>query len=286
MKIIKGEFNSTLINRTGGFSRTDVLVILAVILGLAFLLVKTVGQQSDSVKSTNCLENLKQISTALAAYSNDSNQKLPFASMQPRPGTPTTWDMLIATSLRVELRGDQLDMPPPPYGRLLKCPEDTISAAAIQQVNIPARRSYAMPAHRMNRPNWPPSEYNATGVGLGWSQNRKKGNASYAYLESVSTLPAISMDMITEPDKTILITEQAQADNYIGKSKRATIKSTLEHVDSTVLPSGSYHGGRINYLMVDGHVENLKPEETVGPEGEVSDAADTHFGMWTILSGD
>lgn len=269
-----------------GFSRTDVLAILAVVLGLALLLMKTRSRHSAEVKSTSCMENLKQISAAMTAYAADSNQKLPFAFMQPKPGTPTTWDTLIATSLRVALRGDRLDMPPPPHGRVLKCPDDSISAAAVEQANAPARRSYSMTAHKMNRPNWPPSEHNATGVGLGWSQNRAKGNASYAYLQSVATLPAVKMDMIFEPDKTILITEQAQADNYVGKSKRATIDSTMEHVDTTILPMGSYHGGRINYLMLDGHVETLKPEETVGKEGEVSDSADTHFGMWTILARD
>lgn len=269
-----------------GFTRTDVLAILAVVFGLAFLLMKTRARQSDEVKSTSCMENLKQISVAMAAYSADSNQKLPFAFMQPKPGTPTTWDTLIATPLRVALRGDRLDLPPPPHGRVLKCPDDLISAAAVEQANAPARRSYSMTAHKMNRPNWPLSERNATGIGLGWSQYRNKGNASYVYLESLATLPSIKMDMIFEPANTILITEQAQADNYLGKSKRATIAATMEHVDTTVLPMGSYHGGRINYLMVDGHVETLKPEETVGKEGEVSDSADTHFGMWTILAGD
>lgn len=269
-----------------GFSRVDVLAVMAVVVGLIFLLVKVRGGRHREVRRMSCQENLKQISVAMAAYSAGNNQKLPFAFMQPRPGAPTTWDTLIATSLRVALRCDRLDMPPPPHGSVLKCPEDSVSEAVIDQANARLRRSYAMTAHKMNRPNWPPSERNATGVGLSWSQSRKRGNSSYSYLATVSDLPAVTLGMIFEADATILMTEHAHADNFVGRSKRASIISTMEHVDATVLPMNAFHRGRINYLMVDGHVELLDPEETVGVEGEVSDASETHFGMWTIVAGD
>jgi len=143
-----------------------------------------------------------------------------------------------------------------------------------------------MTAHRMNRPNWPPSPDNATGVGLGWSAYRKRGNSSYAAIDTEAPLPAISLNMILEPSGTILVTEQINADNLLAKPRLSTIDSTMAHVDDTYLSVDSVHGGRCNYLMVDGHVVSLEPSATVGGEGEVSDSAETHFGMWTIAAGD
>jgi prepilin-type processing-associated H-X9-DG protein len=40
-------------------------------------------------------------------------------------------------------------------------------------------------------------------------------------------------------------------------------------------------GGKFHYLFVDGHVELLQPEDTVG-SGSLTSAK----GMWTITSGD
>ncbi len=274
--------------RTGrqGFNRTELLAAIAVLMGLAVLWANTGHKRSTATREISCLGNLKQIGAAISVYSGENRGKLPFAFMQPKPGAPVTWDRQISTALRVALRGESLDAPPPPVGLALRCPEDTISASTVATENPPARRSYSMTEHKMNRPNWPPSEYNTTGVGLFWSAYRKKGNSSYAYLETAPRLPAVSMDMILDGAGTIVVTEQATAENHAGKPKFSTVRSTIEQVDETVLPANSYHGGKINYLMADGHVELLQRKATVGPEGEVSDSADTHFGMWTIAAGD
>jgi len=270
----------------GAFTRTELLAVTVVILAIAFIWAPKNDAGARAVRQTACLENLKQIGAALAVYSGDNRDKLPYAAIQPRQGMPTTWDRLISTPLRVALRGNNLSAPPPPSGRVLRCPKDSIEPVSVDPENVPGRRSYAMTAHKMNRSNWPPSEYNSTGVGLFWSAYRKRGNSSLASIEGAPTLPAVTRDMIHDQAATIVITEQAHEENFLNRPKFSTVKATLEHVDETILPLDSLHDGKINYLMADGHAELLAPEDTVGPEGDVSDAADTHFGMWTIVSGD
>lgn len=277
--LVRGRVNTA-------FTRTELLAVVALIMGLVTLWVMSRPERTAVIWEANCVGNLKEIGAALTVYSEESNQKLPFAFMQPKPGMPVTWDGLISTTLRVAMRGEYLDGPPPPVGLALRCPNDGIDAVSVDASSSSVRRSYSMTEHKMNRANWPPSEYNSTGVGLFWSAYRKRGNASYAALEGASTLPAVTLDMIQERARTILVTEQANAGNLVGRPKLATVKSTVAQVDETILPLSALHGGEINYLMADGHVESLEPDETVGLEGEISDSADTHFGMWTIVAGD
>ena len=268
------------------FTRTELLAVVTIMLTIVFFWGRRGDANARVIRTAVCMENLKQIGSALRVYSSDNRGKLPYAALQPKRGISSTWDRLISTPLRVALRGDDLSSPPPPAGLLLRCPRDSIKAASLESLNVPRRRSYAMTAHKMNRSNWPPSEHNVSGVGLFWSAYRKRGNSSLASVDGVVSVPAVTIDMIRDPAATIVITEQVNPENLVGRPKFATVKSTIEHVDETILPMDSLHAGKINYLMADGRVELLEPAETVGPEGEVSDSADTHFGMWTIVSGD
>ncbi|GEM_PF-1385681 len=272
--------------RGQGFTRTELLAVVTIVLTAALVWAQRMRGGSRAVRETVCRVNLKQIGAALSVYSTDNREKLPYAAIQPRRGMASTWDRLIATPLRVVLRGGDYNAPPPPAGVALRCPEDPIEAPTVDPARVSGRRSYAMPAHRMNRPNWPPSEYNSTGVGLFWSAYRKRGNGALASMQGAAPLPAVTLDMLQDRAATIVFTEQAHPENLLGRAKFSTVSSTVGHVDETVLPRDSLHGGRINYLMADGHVEQLEPEATVGPEGKVSDAPETHFGMWTIVAGD
>jgi len=96
-------------------------------------------------------------------------------------------------------------------------------------------------------------------------------------------LAHINLDIVRDPADTMLATEKAAPNNQLY-TLNATIRTTSEHVDGIRLRN--YHGGLINYLMVDGHVASLKPETTVGWQGQSGTNAATHKGIWTIKAGD
>jgi prepilin-type N-terminal cleavage/methylation domain-containing protein len=62
---------------SGAFTLIELLVVIAIIAVLAALLGSSLGRAKESVRSTLCVNNLKQMSIALTTYSMDFNSRLP-----------------------------------------------------------------------------------------------------------------------------------------------------------------------------------------------------------------
>lgn len=70
--------------RTGkgnkGFTLIELLVVIAIIAILAAILFPIFARAKNTAKGTRCVNNLRQIGTAMALYLNDNNTKYPLVS--------------------------------------------------------------------------------------------------------------------------------------------------------------------------------------------------------------
>jgi len=239
------------------FNRVELLVVMGTLAVLALLAVVAVDGLCHRSREAACLANLKQLGVAMSLYEKGNGRHLPFAFIEYNKAKFISWDRLLYS----------YGVAGPDQKHLLRCPADTIPANG----NSP-RRTYSMSMHNMDRRDWPPSSKNATGVGLWWWG-----------MNPTSSVSAISVDMISSPAATLLLTEQAQADNVEFSYSDAAIENPAMQLDTKAIKMGRYHGGKFNYLMVDGHVERLSPLESLGENDPVFDDPDRTFqNIWTI----
>jgi len=269
------------------FGRMELVITIAVVVVLGILAtVFTVRGKSGGAASV-CVSNLKQLGMGMAMYTGANDQKLPYAFIHHDNAKQFVWDGLMGSYLRAAIRGDDKSKPAPELGNLLLCPEDKVPPLEFAVKYGFPRRTYAMPWHSMDNMNWPVASTNTTGVGLWWA-SYGQGNTSIKQLTNylAGGLPAIRLTMIPDPMETMLLTEQAKSNNIARNSSGGRIKYTADHLETEVIDPASYQEGRINYLMIDGHVETLSPEATVGPRGRTGAGWNTHFGIWSIRAGD
>lgn len=271
------------------FGRTDLLVVVGVVGILAFLGTVYIAHASTKSKTAICMNSLKQLGFATDMYSQANQQKLPYAMVHRADTNQSSWDRLLNPFLRASLRGKDMSVPPPSQAKvneLLLCPEDTVKPIAFAVKYKLPRRTYSMPWHDMNKANWPPASTNATGIGLWWAAYGRDLYSIEALDGYSNNIPAFKKDMILDPAATLLLTEQAKPNNIAGNTSGARIKCTADHLEAKVIEPSDYHDGKINYLMVDGHVETLLPAQTVGHTGQAGNDPRTHLGMWTVRPGD
>ena len=82
------------------FTLMEVLVVIAIILGLAAILIPSLNSALESAKATKDLSNLRQIGTLMQAYLNDKDGILPIINAAPGIGTnaiPVIYPKYVAT---------------------------------------------------------------------------------------------------------------------------------------------------------------------------------------------
>ncbi|NBR87083.1 MAG: hypothetical protein EB141_05285 [Verrucomicrobia bacterium] len=275
-----------------GFSRLELVVVTAIISFLCGLSVSYLRGLSLKSKATVCRENLRQLSLGMLLYINESDGRLPYASLVQNTRSQSTWDTLVSPAVRSQLKSPDPNVAAPPQSKvneLLLCPADRVKPADWAAKYKLRRRTYAMPQHDMRQANWPPGPDNATGVGLWWSFGSKGTNQPSSLIynaEEPTKQASVRTGMILQPKATILLAEQAKTNNIVANGQGSTINCAADHLDTALLPLKNYHQGKFNYLMVDGHVEFLSPDQTVGATGEAGDNPRKHLGMWTIRAKD
>jgi prepilin-type processing-associated H-X9-DG protein len=156
-----------------------------------------------------------------------------------------------------------------------------------------------MPSHAVGEAYWPLGPENNTGVGLWWRNSMAQWDFLTNFVSLTKTqgadtntelitvkMPAITRDMIHAPATTLLLTEHAIPQNTAFAASGSTIAGPTDHLDKNAIPADRYHGGKIEYLMVDGHVELLFPLESTG-QRDPRDASDKPLpNLWTIRPDD
>src|SRR3954467_14063376 len=59
------------------FTRVELLVVIGIIAVLIGILLPTLGRARESAKQTQCMSNIRQVSTAFVMYANDNKGWLP-----------------------------------------------------------------------------------------------------------------------------------------------------------------------------------------------------------------
>lgn len=252
MHIFKGNKLSA-----AAFSRADLVGVLVTVLILATL-AATYAVHARRVQTlVPCAANLKALGLAMALYTKDNNDSLPFAYIEYDETNSISWDTLILPFINAQYQ--MVSSSSSPVATFL-CPQDNITRFGH------LGRSYSMSAHDMSATNWPPGPGNSTGVGLNWSS---EAVGSHAMLTNITLptghIPRIRLAMIHAPDGTLLLTEQANTFNILYTSSKAAINpGDKQYFDGMATKVDPYHYGKYNYLMVDGHVEALSPGEKPG----------------------
>ncbi|MEW6303689.1 MAG: prepilin-type N-terminal cleavage/methylation domain-containing protein [Verrucomicrobiota bacterium] len=286
-------FSSKRIVRARGFSRIELVVVLAATALLGVMLVPFLSKSRVKGQASSCVANMKKIGEAMAIYSRENAGKLPYAYILYTNERQTSWDTLLGARL-----GTPKPEPPPkngirvnvaPVPEALHCPTDTLAPASWAEKYQLKRRSYSMTRHDMLPQNWPPKFDNATGAGLWWTFGAKgdRPPAERIYNHGATNQQAaVTMSMLLMPKNIMLVTEQISSHNIAANGSRSFITRTLDHCETNGIAPDLLHGGRFNYLLADGHVESLFPEETVGPNGKAGQHVSAHQGIWTIRVDD
>lgn len=283
---------------SSAFTRTELMVTVSVIIALGGLIALWINKSGAAPRKYDCESNLKALGAAMAMYEKDNDERLPYAFIRYDDGHSIAWDTLVFPFVRLEGYDPRKDRAPK---GVLRCPSDPLPGTDGQR-----RRTYSMPWHKMDldfEENWPPGSNNATGVGLWW-QSHVRGqimaeltNLTATAADSSATssgpaqakIPCFRLSMIPAPADTLLLTEQVRSNNISFSFTGATIRSPSEYVDKSAIDPEQIHSGRFNHLMVDGHVELLKPEQTMGKNSGLQDVdtADPKTrNIWTVFPGD
>lgn len=264
-----------------------VIAIISVLSGVGFAMTR---KSKVVAKESGCVANLKALAGGMAIYQKNSSDRLPLGSVYFSDSKHISWDTQLMPFIRASLRTD-LTKPAPggaEVNKLALCPDDKIPGVTWGKTQA-KRRTYSMPDHDMRSNNWPPHSESTTGIGTHWSVKAKGNDAITNLLSFNNKVPSVNLSMILAPDDTMMLGEQAYFRNILANSSGAIIKTGYDHIKNAPEAEASLeslHEGRFNYLMIDGHVETLLPDQTVGLTGSVSSNANTHRGMWTIKAGD
>jgi prepilin-type N-terminal cleavage/methylation domain-containing protein/prepilin-type processing-associated H-X9-DG protein len=276
-----------------GFTLIELLVVIAVIAILAAILFPVFAKVREKARQTTCLSNEKQLALGFLMYAQDYDETLPMA--QANAGGYNS-NAFLATANYASFNGQKAytqsgNTSTTPF---YHCPSDTISidpkAVWDGNPNNWTKISYAVPS----------AFYASTAGQFLWGDMvYPAGGGQYIPGRAAAAIPA--------PSSTLMIVECWNSDNFL-ESNSVTVYGPLTDfgwadgewdstppgwkggtVTSTPLQNMKQlnHTGGVNYAFADGHAKWLRPETTIGPNGNIDDPWGVGpQGMWTVADND
>ncbi|MFA6567651.1 MAG: prepilin-type N-terminal cleavage/methylation domain-containing protein [Victivallales bacterium] len=207
-----------------GFTLIELLVVITIISILAAMLLPALKNAKDMANSISCVGNLKQMGLGLYNYTGDYSERLiPGAYINDDTGSVCWFDLLN------------------PYMGV----NPTVIHSANRQVwqNCPSK-------------TLPPSWIN---IGYGWNWTAESHAGGFGNIPSQSQSYGYNsrLSEVTRPEHTIIIGDSLDAWT-VGNYQNMYLYPPPDY--ASLLLRARRHPGRVgNYLMVDGHVEDLPP---------------------------
>lgn len=255
----------------------DVITLAGVVVLLGALVWAGILIGGEQRRIWVCTHRIKTLGRAFAEYARDHQGALPPAVVDDGQ-KKISWDWEIAAYLNP---GFAKQNPPGNEKELkakvafaFKCPSDKEPRGGA------VARSYSMPIYDINLDGWPPDQNSLGGVGLILNAKRLEKARKAMPLQPSDYVPAIKVSMVPAPADTALLVECINIQNALWGTEYACIASTTEQFGAKTIEAKDYHRGKMNYLMLDGHVELLSPAQDDGYLGLGTQ------GLLTIKRGD
>jgi prepilin-type processing-associated H-X9-DG protein len=257
--------------QVGGFTRPDAMALVGTTLllgGFVWLGIVAAGERR---RTFVCAHRMKTLGQAFAEFAKDHKHTLPPAVFDDGQNN-TSWDREIAVYRKSEFgkqnspgKQKALEVEVAPA---FKCPSDEEPRGGAMP------RSYSMPMYDINTSGWPPDENCLGGVGLYLDAKRLDKARKAMPAESSDYVPAIKLSVIPAPADTALFMERISIQNALWATRFACVVSIKEQFDAKTFEPLDFHGDKMNYLLLDGHVELLARAQSAGFIGTGS--------LWTI----
>ena len=242
-----------------GFTLTEVLVVILIIAALAaiaFPMARMLRTKATVAKSAS---NLSQMKSAIFLYTSDNAGSFPYAAAQKKENGKWSflgsWDAYLFNYI-----GFETDSNVPSIGKrskesigsnfdLFKHDNDKSILSDAEAF----RRSYAMPT--------------------------ASGAITVAVWSEADARVPHKIGTVGDPARTLLLVERpGYPDNKVARTGLAGVNHPADQIAKQPDLNGD---GKFQYLFADGHIESLRPEQTIGT-GSMTQPK----GMWTVATDD